>query len=188
MHQVKKLFGEFSPIEPQELSVAMVEGNIGNGTTQGKVIEVQMPQTLQALQKLKEMLGEILDELKDEQLKEFLMAISSSTVLHEGIHGLLDSKPGSRFHNTLAEISEVEDIKAERSTLLDEGLAYALQGIFSKSVEPVGSLEPQIKDSDDEILKKRKILGQKLRPKVEEYLSEGKALDKEFITFASSFL
>jgi hypothetical protein len=182
--KVRLLLGEYSSVDPKELSVAIVEGKIGNGTIKGKVIELEMPPKIQALDELREMLGEMVGDLKDDQLIELLMAVSSSTVFHEGIHGLLNSKPGSKFHQTLEKISGIEDPQAERSTLLDEGLTYALHGIYAKSVEPIGSLEPKINDSDNELVKRRKKLGQILRPKVESYANEGKTLDRDFLEFA----
>ena len=80
--------------------------------------------------------------------------------------------------------SDLENTEGINSTLLDEAIAYGIQSIYSKIVDPVGSLEPRVLDSDDEFTRKQKILGQKLKPKLEECLKQDKKIDKEFFVFA----
>ena len=56
--------------------------------------------------------------------------------------------------------------------------------IWAPSVEPLGSLAPVVRESDEEDVRQRKELGVRLRPKVEEYLNAGKVIDEEFLKFA----
>lgn len=190
LRNVKRFFGGYSTTEPKELSVSIIEGKIGEGTIGGTTIEIQMPQTEEAIPKLEELLKPLLDgispEARSEKCKEILFALTSSTILHEAVHGLLDSKPGSRFASDFERVSGLENVEGKISTLLDEGIAYAIQGMNAKKVEPLGSLAPMAKNSDSLDVKQRKILGEKLKPKVAEYIQQGKVIDDEFFSFAAN--
>lgn len=184
--------GNYSSVEPESLEVKIVDGKIGEGTIQGTTVEVQMPRAEEAVKELKQSIGNLLENIPPEdqhqKYQEILLAITSSTVLHEGTYGLIDSKPGSRLATALEKVSGIENQQGRVITLLDEGIAYAVQGVFAKDVKPLGSLAPAIKDTDDPVVKQRKMLGEKLRPKVEEYISQGKSVDEEFLAFVAEKL
>lgn len=188
LQETKEFLGDYSQTDPPELSIKMIEGNLGQGTIRDKVIEIEMPAMDKAIDRLQEILQPRFEELSGEQCREIFLALCASTSLHEGIHGLLDSTPGSKFARDLERVSGIKDPGGERSTLLDEGIAYAAQGIYAPKIEPVGSLAPRAKETDEEIVKKRKRLGERLRPKVTEYLEEKKTIDESFLFFATQSL
>lgn len=128
------------------------------------------------------------EEERNGRSSELVMALSSSTILHEGVHGLLDSKPGSKFAQDLERVSGLKDESGSKATLLDEGIAYAIQGVYAPSVEPLGSLSPIPRDDERGEVKMRKELGVRLRPKIEEYLKTNRQMDDELLAFASEQL
>lgn len=192
LRDAKRLLGTYSTTELKELSVNIIEGKIGEGTIKGTTIEVQMPQAEESIREMEEMLKSLLDGISPEdrnaKCKEIFLALTSSTILHEAVHGLLDSKPGSRFANDFERASGLENTEGKISTLLDEGIAYVIQGMNAKKVEPLGSLAPMAKNSDSLDVKQRKILGEKLKPKVAEYIQQERTVDNEFFLFASDAL
>ena len=187
--KIKALLGDYSPIEPSSLEVTITDGNLGEGTIKGTTIEVQIPPTDEANEQLWAQMGALLENIPEEnrpnKYKEILMALSASTILHEGTHGLLDSKPNSKLAIDFERISGLENIKGKVSTLLDEGITYAIQTEFAPKIEPVGNLAPLAKGTDAIEVSQRKILGEKLTSKVKEYIEQGKAIDEEFLSFAS---
>lgn len=184
----KGFLGKYSAVEPNDLSVRIMGGKLGEGTIQGTVIEIQLPPQDQAIAEMRTMLESILEDIpgekRDAKCKEIILASSASTVLHEGIHGLLDSKPSSHFAHDFEETSGIQNKNGEIATLLDEAIAYAIQGIYAPEVDPLGKLTPSSKETDHNEVGLRKDLGEKLRPKVEEYLEEKKTIDSEFFSFA----
>jgi len=185
LQESKKFLGEYSPVDPKELSIEIIEGNIGEGTIIDRVIKLEMPETDKAISRFQELLQPRFGELSEEQCREIFFALGASIVLHEGIHGLLDSKPGSKFAHDLERASGIKDSKGERSTLLDEGIAYAVQAIYAPTVEPIGSLAAKAKETDPAIVRKRKLLGERLRLKVANYLEGDRLVDEDFLSFAA---
>jgi len=86
------------------------------------------------------------------------------------------------------ELSGIENIEGKISTLLDEGIVYAIQEIYAPEIKPIGSIAPRINENDREDVKMRKELGHRLRPIVENYLNLGKSMDRNFIAMASQEL
>lgn len=188
--KAKRFLGVYSSVEPNNLSVRIVDGRVGEGTIQGAVIEVQLSPRGQAIAEMKSVLGPILEEVqvedRDAKSEEIVLALFASTVLHEGVHCLINSRPDSLFARDFEEVSGIENENGEISTLLDEGIAYAVQGIYAPVVEPLGSLAPSAKETDSDKVRLRKDLGEKLRPKVKEYFDHERVIDNEFFSFAAS--
>jgi len=154
-----------------------------------KIIEIQLPNDEIAIAELKSGLGTILETVtedeKDTKCREIINASCTSTALREGIRGLLDSKPGSQFAQDFESVSGLSNEHGRESTLLAEGIAYAIQGIYAPDVQPLGSLAPVSGEGERADVIVRKKLGETLRPKVKEYLEAGKNLDGGFLSFAS---
>ncbi|HOZ03489.1 MAG TPA: hypothetical protein PKX78_03275 [Candidatus Woesebacteria bacterium] len=134
--------------------------------------------------------------LSDDEALELLYTIGAQTILHEGTHALIDSKPGSIFAKAL-EKGGFENQEGRDSTLLDEGLTYAIQNYFAPNNEKLGKLVvqsyslEQLKDEPDPEIKKvqkRKYLGNILTPLVSEYFDGGRNLDEEFFERAFIYL
>jgi len=85
-------------------------------------------------------------------------ALTASTALHEGVHGLLDSRPGSKFVSEFEAVTGFPNEQGRASSLLDEGIAYAVQGIYAPDVEPIGSLAPVARETDQREVRQRKLL------------------------------
>jgi len=190
--KARKFFGEYAAANPQDLTVNLVDGTFGEGTIKKTSIEVQVP-SIEALFSntrafLEPMLEDASKEEKDKLTKQLVLATTASTILHEGSHGLLNSRPDSKFASDMEQILGIENTNGKFSTLLDEGIAYAIQEIYAPEIKPIGSLAPRINEDDREIVKWRKRLGQKLRPTVEKYTILGKSIDKEFFKEASHSL
>lgn len=185
----KKLLGAYSTVEPGDLSIQITEGKIGEGTIKGTIIQIQLPRREQVAKEMKTMLGPIMANIQksegDVKCEEIAIAVSASTVLHEGVHGLIESKPGSMLAQDFERVSGIVNKNGEASTLLDEGIAYAIQRIYAPEVEPVGSLAPIARETDNGEVRLRKGLGEKLEPKVKEYLDQERAVDDSFLSFAA---
>ena len=125
---------------------------------------------------------------KDKTAEELAIALTASMVLHEGVHGLLDSRPNSQFAPDLETTTGLSNKGGKASTLLDEGIAYAVQGIYAPDFEPIGSLAPKARADDDKLVGQRKKLGEKLRPLVEEYIKEERRIDPNFFHTVKSLL
>lgn len=186
--QAHKFLGEYSGNNPQDLSIQLVDGKIGEGTIKGKVIEIQLPSREQAISETRGFIEPLLkgveDENKDKVAEELATALTASTALHEGVHGMLDSRPGSKFASDFEVVTGFPNEQGRASTLLDEGIAYAVQGIYAPDVEPIGSLTPVARETDEREVRQRKVLGEKLRPVVKEYLDAGKSIDADFFEIA----
>jgi hypothetical protein len=187
--RVKRLLGDYSPTETKDLSIRLIDGIVGEGQLFGKgIIEIQLPKDTEAIKEMKLALETTLQNVEenetDSKCREIINAVCASIVLHEGIHGLLDSKPGSKFAQDFERISGLENEHGAESTLLDEGIAYAVQGIFAPEIQPLGSLAPVFREGEREEVVKRKRLGELIRPKIKEYLDFDKTLDDDFLTFA----
>ncbi len=122
---------------------------------------------------LNQVLADIPEQQRDACCEDIIFAATASTAMHEGVHGLLNSRPDSQLSRGL-------------STFLDEGVTYALQDINAPVIEPIGSLAPTHRDTDRPEVKQRKELGQKLKPEVKRYLEKGRSVDDAFLTFAST--
>lgn len=192
LQKAKKFLGKYSPVDINSLSVRIVDGKVGEGTIKGHVIELQMPLQRESIATMKSALGPILSSVPSEELdakcEEVALAAVASTALHEGHHGLLDSKPGSDFATDFENISKLPNEGGKMSTLLDEGITYAVQDIFAPTVEPIGRLAPTPRETDDPLVKQTKELGQRLKGQVDRYISEGKTIDNDFLQFASTQL
>lgn len=186
--QTHKFLGEYSASRPQDLSIQLVDGKIGEGTIKGTVIELQLPGREQAISEtrgfIEPLLKDIKEEDKDRVVGELATALTASTALHEGVHGLLDSRPGSKFSSDFEAVTGFPNEQGRASTLLDEGIAYAIQGIYAPSVEPIGSIAPTAKEADERLVEQRKTLGEKLKPTVKKYIDDGKSIDTDFFGIA----
>ena len=189
---ISQFFGEYGATKPTDLSIRLIDGKFGEGTIKDSTIEVQIPDIKNLVSETKTALGSLLEKNSEEEKevisKQLILAVISSTILHEGTHGLLDSKPGSKFATEVEELSGIENIEGKISTLLDEGIVYAIQEIYAPEIKPIGSIAPRINENDREDVKMRKELGHRLRPIVENYLNLGKSMDRNFIAMASQEL
>ena len=192
LYQAKGFLGSYSQTEVDALSINIVDGDTGEGTIKGDVIEVQLPGREQAIKKMRTALEPVLasvpDDRKNACCEKIVYAVTASTVLHEGIHGLLNSGPESQFARDFERVSQLPNEQLRLSTLLDEGVTYALQDTFAPSVEPLGGLTPAPKETDRPEVKQRKELGQRLKSEVKRYIDEGRGMDDAFLTFATSQL
>jgi hypothetical protein len=188
LDQTYRFFGEYAAHRPQELNISLVDGKVGEGTINGTVIELQLPESTQASSEIKSFTELFLagksEEDKGEVAEQLVTALTVSTALHEGVHGLLNSKPDSKFSADFEAITGFPNEQGRASTLLDEGIAYAIQGIYAPDVELIGSLAPVAKEADERLVKQRKILGYKLRPVVKRYIDSGKSVDASFFELA----
>jgi len=184
LHKTHEFLGEYAANRPQDLSVKLVDGKIGEGTINGSVIGLQLPGRERAVAEtrgfIEPLLKETSDGDKDKMAGELATALTASTALHEGVHGLLDSRPGSQFSSDFEAATGFPNEQGRASTLLDEGIAYAIQGIYAPDVEPIGSLAPVARETDEREVKQRKVLGEKLRPIVKEYIDSGNTIDADF--------
>ncbi len=192
LSETKKFLGKYSTVEPNSLSAQIIEGKIGEGTIKGTTIEIQMPPKEQSISEMKSMLGSILEKIPEEErdakCEEIILALCASTILHEGAHGLINSQPDSDLAHDFEEITDIENINGDISTLLDEGIAYAVQAVYAPEIQPLGSLAPTAKESENENVRFRKKLGERLRPRIQEYLDQEKSADNEFLSFAASVI
>jgi hypothetical protein len=188
LSQAYKFLGQYSICKPQDLSAQLIDGNIGEGTIKGTIIELQLPDREQIISELKGFMEPLLngetEEIKDNIVNQLAITITASTALHEGVHGLLDSRPGSKFSLDFEEVTGFTNERGVESTLLDEGIAYAIQSIYAPNFESIGSLAPFVKESDNAVVKQRKILGEKLSPVVKEYIDNEKSIDNNFFEIA----
>ena len=188
LSQAHKFLGEYGGCHHQDLSVQLVDGKIGEGTIKGTVIELQLPGREQAISEtrgfIEPLLKDVKEEDKDKVVGGLAIALTASTALHEGVHGLLDSRPGSKFSSDFEAVTGFPNEQGRASTLLDEGIAYAIQGIYAPDVEPIGSIAPAAKKADERSVKQRKTLGEKLRPTVKEYIDSGRSIDTNFFEIA----
>jgi len=182
--QAHKFLDGYSRCHPQEFSIQLVDGRIGEGTIKGKVIEIQLPDRERAISETKGFIEPLLDDTEDENkdkiAEELVTALMVSTALHEGVHGMLDSRPGSKFASDFEAVTGFPNEQGRASTLLDEGIAYAIQGIYAPDIEPIGNISPVAKESDERLVRQRKTLGEKLRPMIKEYIDSGKSIDINF--------
>lgn len=188
--KVHNFLGEYTDAAPKNLSIELIDGVFGEGTIKETTVKLQMPSREKVILDTKEALEPMFknktNEEKDESAEQLVMAVASSTVLHEGVHGLLDSKPGSKFSSELAKAFGVDNDEEKISTFLDEGIAYAIQEIYAPDVPPIGNLAPRVNERDREIVKQRKELGKRLKPIIEYYLTSGKNIDREFFRAAAN--
>jgi hypothetical protein len=186
--QAHKFFGKYSGNKPEDLTIRLTDGKVGEGTIKGKVIEIQQPDRKQAILETRNFIEPLLKGVQNENIdkvaEELATALTASTVLHEGLHGMLDSRPGSKFASDFEAVTCLPNEQGKVSTLLDEGIAYAVQGIYAPDVDPIGSLIPVAKETDEREVWQRKMLGEKLRPVVKEYLNAGKSIDTDFFETA----
>lgn len=186
--QTKQLLGAYARQDPKDLGIKIIPGEqMGNGQVTDRLIELEMPEP-DNLEEMRLKAHPVFGILDKEQLNNLVMAINSSTILHEGVHCLLNSRPDAQFAHDFEKVSGIPNQNGQIATLLDEGIAYAIQGINAPNVEPVGSLAPQINPADSFMVRTRKELGEKLRPILAEYTNEGKSLDTAFMTQAGDLL
>jgi hypothetical protein len=185
LEEIKSFLGKYSTRSPQELSVNIVDGKLGEGTIRGIQIDIQMPAHTIAIKQLQESLKPSFGEISTEVAGTLALAIATSTILHEGVHGILDSTPNSQLAADYERVSGTENTDGFVVTLLDEGITYAIQGRYARTIEPIGSLAPRINDQEDPDVKRRKALGEKLKPKVDEYMKAGREIDDDFLAFTS---
>lgn len=178
LREVKRLMGDYaSDVDPGDLEVDLMEGEFGSGTIKGKVVELCLPADSAVVESILPVVDVLFPETnindKDTKAREVANAVLSSTVFHEGTHAMIDSKPGSKMSRDL----EIDDPDGETGTMIDEGITYALQGIYAKE----NYLIPDVKQDDRIEVQVRKRLGERLRPKIKEFIDGGKAIDKEFL-------
>lgn len=188
LEETKAFLGKYSTRSPQELSVNIVDGRLGEGTIRGTQIDILMPAHTEAITQLQESLEQDFGEISAEVASELVLALATSTILHEGVHGILDSTPTSQLATDYEIVSRTENTDGVIVTLLDEGITYAIQGRYAREVKPIGSLAPRINDQEASVVKRRKALGEKLKPKVVEYMEAGRAIDNDFLAFASQMI
>ena len=188
LQKVKLFLSEFSSLSPKDLEIVIVDGQLGEGTIKNKTIEMQMPNDANSIAQLSKKLLPHFGELTQEKIREIYLSLFTSTVLHEGIHGIFETKPGSKFHQTVERIAGHADENGKIATLLDEGIAYAIQGIFSKKIEPLGDLGPRVNETEKIEIKIRKILGERIKPLVMQYIKQGKKIDDNLIKSALKIL
>lgn len=190
LEETNKFLGKYSSDNKfSEFSIILTGGNVGNGQYTGSnSIEVQMPSQDRVITQMRpfvKMIQGMTNEEIDDKSQELALILTTSTILHECVHLLVNSKPGSSLANDFERVSRLSNEGGKKSTLLDEGLAYAIQGIFTAKDTSFGDLTPRNKDGETPEVSLRKSLGGKLRPKVVEYMKNGKPIDDAFLRFAA---
>jgi hypothetical protein len=192
LEDAHKLLGSYSQISPEELTIHLIDGSVGEGTIKGRVIEIQLPAQTEAVVQMKGFVEQQLQGETDEKInsvaQELGYAIVASTTLHEGVHGLLDSKPGSQFAKDFERVSGETNEQGKLSTLLDEGVAYAVQGVYAPELQAIGSLKPVAREDEPANVTQRKLLGERLRPTVQAYIEQGRTIDDEFFATATQLM
>ena len=188
LEEVKAFLGKYSSRSPQELSVNIVDGKLGEGTIREAQIDIQMPGQAEAVSQLQRSLEPSFGEVSEEVAGELALALATSTILHEGVHGILDSTPISQLATDYERVSKTPNTNGRVVTLLDEGIAYAIQGRYARKAEPIGSLTPRTNEQDSPEVKRRKALGEKLKPKVIEYMKASQTIDDKFLAFAAQVI
>lgn len=183
-----KLLDGYAQTKPGELRVEFIDGAVGEGTIEGRTIELQLPNQEATITQLRGFVEQRLpgqgEPVITNTTQELACALVGSTGLHEGVHGLLDSKPGSKFAQDFEKVTGLSNEQGIRTTLLDEGIAYAIQGLYAPEIQSIGSLAPVAKDGERPEVAIRKRLGETLRPKIKEYIDVGRSIDSEFLLFA----
>jgi hypothetical protein len=181
-----------STINPNEIQIDCVPGEMGKGTlsrVDPRRLTIEMPNEQVAIRSLQNDLKSTGVNLTTEEAVSLLYTMQAQTTLHEGIHVLLDSRPGSYLAQAV-ENTGITNEQGNNSTLLDEGLTYALQNYFAPTFEKLGKLtvrpytidelkaEPNLQKRET---LRRKILGNDLSLLVQEYVQAGKKIDDGFI-------
>lgn len=186
--QARQFFGKYAQQEAKDLAIKIIPGErIGSGQAIDKLIELETP-TPEKLEEIRKQPHPDFGVLSAEQYNPLVTAVESSIVLHEGTHALLDSKPDSQFAADLEKVSGMQNQDGQIATLLDEGIAHGVQGLYAPYIEPVGSLAPCVNSTDSFMHQTRKTLGDSLRPLLSEYITQGKTLDAAFLTQAGDML
>jgi hypothetical protein len=192
MERVHTFLGRYAVHTPAELQINIVNGAVGEGTVRDASIEVQLPDDETATSQIRRFLEPYLKEKPDQEINRISLdvayALVASTILHEGVHGMLDSKPTSPFAADFERVTGVTNEYGTFTTLLDEGIAYGLQTIYSPSIEGIGSLTPMARSEDPPEIYIRKKLGEQLTPIITQYLDQGKPLDSNFLIHAYEFM
>jgi len=183
-----KLLGSYAQTKPSEFKVEFVDGTVGEGTIKGRVIELQLPGQEAMTTQLRDFVEQKLAGQEESVIanttRELAYALVGSTGLYEGVHGILDSKPDSKFAQDFENVTGLSNEQGIRSTLLGGGIAYAIQGLYAPEIQLIGSLAPIAKDGERPEVVIRKRLGEALRPKIKEYIDVGRSVDPEFLLFA----
>lgn len=123
----------------------------------------------------------------DEVLSDLFYAAQSQTIFHEGIHVLLESRPGSVLARAV-EAFGFSNHNNCHATLLDEGITYACQDIFAPEVGPLGKLEYQLDEKLTDIQSIRKKLGRLIKPLIQKYLEDNHQIDAHFLSECAALM
>jgi len=193
LNETKKFLGNYSSIDPQKLMIKIIDGCAGEGAIKGSIIEIQLPSEEKAAVQLRHTIDDLFPNLLEDQrtnkINELALALSASTFLHEGTQGLLSGKYRSKFVQDFKKAYGSRDKKSIASALLVDGIAYAMQGIYTQDIGFFDKLAPCIRFCDKGgKIKTREALGVKLMPKIKEYIMVNRQLDVDFLIFASKQL
>jgi len=192
--QFEALMGEYAKQKVSEgLTVYLADGAVGNGEVVDGKLSVNLPN------------GNEIRTVRDNELakpyiaildgvgityEEYAMAAAESTALHESVHMIIDSRPGSKLEKDFKDATDIENDEGGYTlSLLDEGITYAFQLEVDSESEVMKKLEkekPQTKDNF--IVETRKILGEKLREKVRTYVGNGWAINGAFLEDAGKMM
>lgn len=184
-----KFLGKSATIIDQHTPIKLVDGEMGVGEKDHEGnLKIGTPHERELVETLQSQLSQNGVEATEEQAREIGYAIIATTIGHEKIHDIFDSKPGSLFWEDLKRVSSINDPDGARATLLDEGITYAIQGIYAPEIKPLGSRVPIPQETDNPEVRARKTLGAELKPLVQECLEREKSIDDELLSFASQKL
>lgn len=197
---IVRFLGQYhSRIDPDTMIINYRTGELGkgemvNGST--NVIYIDIPELHSAVAHIQTLLESEGIQTNETLVKNIVHALIAQTVLHEGTHVLFHTRPESPFAQAVESFG-IENKYGMISTLLDEGITYAIQNYYAPSIDGYGKLVlrdctvDQVREESDpkekEVLR-RKVLGQLLSPLVARYMDEGKAMDLTFIQEATSIL
>lgn len=128
--QFEVLMGEYAKQKVSEgLTVYLADGAVGNGEVVDGKLSVNLPN------------GNEIRTVRDNELakpyiaildgvgityEEYAMAAAESTALHESVHMIIDSRPGSKLEKDFKDATDIEnDEGGYILSLLDEGITYA---------------------------------------------------------------
>lgn len=179
--------------DPSQLSIKIEDGSeIGSAEVvfdnDGAVsIVLICPSEDLGVEKLKQEFLKAGIDYDKEVLRKLFYTAQSQTIFHEGIHVLLESKPGSVLAKAVEALGYSNKNNCH-ATLLDEGITYACQDIFAPVVEPLGKLEYQLDEGATDIVNLRKKLGRLIRPLIQKYLENNQEIDQAFLSDSAAFM
>jgi hypothetical protein len=167
-------------VKTNKINITIVDGSLGSGEVRDGNVNVNLPSEQEMVAQVKGHVQDAYPDATEEALEELAYDIASNVALHECLHALIESYPGSNFHQEIVLITGEADEQAAFSTFVDELLVVTLQKYYTEENALIGDISPS---SDRVIDEKQKILynaAENLQPAVALFF-EGERTLKEFL-------